>query len=57
MLMSNVVTIAGGHHEKIDGGAYPRSIPARDLPLAARMMAIADIFEALTSSDRLKDSL
>ena len=47
------MTIAGGYYEKTDGGGYPRSISTRDLPLAARMMAISDIFEALTLSDRL----
>ncbi len=50
--MQNIVEIAGSHHEKIDGGGYPRNIPARDLPIPARAMAIADIFEALTASDR-----
>ena len=50
--MNNIVEIAGNHHERIKGGGYPRGINAEDLPLAARAMAIADIFEALTSHDR-----
>ncbi len=50
--MQNIVEIAGSHHEKINGGGYPRNIMARDLPIPARAMAIADIFEALTASDR-----
>ncbi len=50
--MQNIVEIAGSHHEQIVGGGYPRGIPAKELPLAARAIAIADIFEALTSSDR-----
>lgn len=50
--MNNIVEIAGSHHERMQGGGYPRSINASDLPLAARAMAIADIFEALTASDR-----
>lgn len=50
--MKNIVEIAASHHEKFEGGGYPRNIKAKELPLAARAMAIADIFEALTSSDR-----
>jgi len=44
--------IAGGHHEKMDGTGYPKGLRRDDMPLTARMMAIADIFEALTASDR-----
>jgi HD-GYP domain-containing protein (c-di-GMP phosphodiesterase class II)/HAMP domain-containing protein len=44
--------IAGGHHEKMDGTGYPKRLRRDDMPLTARMMAIADIFEALTASDR-----
>jgi HD-GYP domain-containing protein (c-di-GMP phosphodiesterase class II) len=44
--------IAGGHHEKMDGTGYPRQLQRDDMSLTARMMAIADIFEALTASDR-----
>ncbi|WP_028865174.1 HD domain-containing phosphohydrolase [Psychromonas aquimarina] len=50
--LENVPVIAGGHHEKIDGTGYPRAVPAQELPVTARMMVIADIFEALTASDR-----
>ncbi len=50
--MKNIVEIAGSHHERMDGGGYPRSIKSRELSIPARAMAIADIFEALTSSDR-----
>ncbi len=50
--MKNIIEIAGSHHEKMEGGGYPRNIKAKELPLAARAMAIADIFEALTASDR-----
>ncbi len=50
--LKNVPTIAGGHHEKMDGSGYPRAIAAQELPITARMMVIADIFEALTASDR-----
>jgi HD-GYP domain-containing protein (c-di-GMP phosphodiesterase class II) len=43
---------AGGHHEKMDGGGYPRGLFAGDMSLPARMMAVADVFEALTAQDR-----
>lgn len=48
----NVPEIAGGHHERMDGSGYPHGLTARDLSLRARILAIADIFEALTSPDR-----
>jgi HD-GYP domain-containing protein (c-di-GMP phosphodiesterase class II) len=47
-----VPEIAGGHHEKMDGTGYPKRLKREEMSLAARMMAIADIFEALTASDR-----
>lgn len=47
-----VPDIAGGHHEKLDGTGYPRRLDRSQLSLEARMMAIADIFEALTAADR-----
>lgn len=50
--LKNVPEYAGGHHEKMDGSGYPRGLSKKDLSLPARMMAIADIFEALTASDR-----
>ena len=50
--LARVPEIAGGHHEKLDGTGYPRSLPAEKLSLAARIMAIADILEALTAPDR-----
>jgi len=50
--LSNVVEIAGGHHEKMDGTGYPRRLKRDQMSWLARMMAIADIFEALTAADR-----
>ena len=50
--LSQVVEIAGGHHEKIDGTGYPRRLRREQMSVPARMMAIADIFEALTAADR-----
>ena len=43
---------AGGHHEKLDGTGYPKRLTVAQMSLPARMMAIADIFEALTATDR-----
>ena len=50
--LKRVPEYAGGHHEKMDGTGYPKGLYAADMSLPARMMAIADIFEALTAADR-----
>jgi HD-GYP domain-containing protein (c-di-GMP phosphodiesterase class II)/HAMP domain-containing protein len=50
--LRRVPTWAGNHHEKVDGSGYPRRLTADDLSVPERIMAIADIFEALTASDR-----
>jgi HD-GYP domain-containing protein (c-di-GMP phosphodiesterase class II) len=50
--MRRVPDIAGNHHEKMDGSGYPRRLGKADLGIAERVMAIADIFEALTAADR-----
>src|SRR6202012_3113784 len=50
--LSNVVEIAGGHHEKMDGTGYPRRLTRDEMSWPARMVAVADIFEALTAVDR-----
>jgi HD-GYP domain-containing protein (c-di-GMP phosphodiesterase class II) len=50
--LQNVAEIAGGHHEKMDGSGYPKRLQREQMSLPARMMAIADIFEALTAVDR-----
>ncbi|SKA50354.1 HD domain-containing phosphohydrolase [Enterovibrio nigricans] len=50
--LKRVPEIAGGHHEKLDGKGYPYGLDENDLPIDARIMAVADIFEALTASDR-----
>jgi HD-GYP domain-containing protein (c-di-GMP phosphodiesterase class II) len=50
--LRQVPEIAGGHHEKMDGTGYPRSLKKDDMSPVSRMMAIADIFEALTAMDR-----
>ncbi|MBP9662664.1 MAG: HD domain-containing protein, partial [Aeromonas sp.] len=50
--LRNVPEIAGGHHERMDGKGYPRQLLGQQMSIPARIMAIADIFEALTASDR-----
>lgn len=50
--LQDVPEIAGGHHEKMDGTGYPRGLTRAEMSPVARMMAIADIFEALTAVDR-----
>ena len=50
--LRRVPEIARSHHEKLDGSGYPFGICADDIPLQSRMMAIADIYDALTSTDR-----
>jgi hypothetical protein len=48
----NVTEFAGGHHEKMDGTGYPKGLKRDEMSIQARMMGIADIFEALTAGDR-----
>lgn len=50
--LKRVPEFAGGHHEKMDGTGYPKGLTREQMSVPARMMAIADIFEALTASDR-----
>jgi HD-GYP domain-containing protein (c-di-GMP phosphodiesterase class II) len=42
--------VVGGHHEKFDGDGYPSGLEGKDIPLTARIFAVADVFDALTSS-------
>nr|WP_275412749.1 HD domain-containing phosphohydrolase [Marinomonas ostreistagni] len=48
----NVANIAGNHHEQLNGNGYPRQLKREELSVQDRMLAIADVFEALTASDR-----
>src|SRR5262249_43595087 len=50
--LRDVPDIAGSHHEKLDGTGYPNALRGRQIPIPARMMAISDIYDALTASDR-----
>jgi len=50
--LKNVPEFAGGHHERMDGKGYPKGLTREQMSVQARIMGIADIFEALTASDR-----
>jgi putative two-component system response regulator len=47
--------IAGSHHEKFDGSGYPVGLKGNDIPLSARIVAVADVFDALTSRRPYKE--
>jgi HD-GYP domain-containing protein (c-di-GMP phosphodiesterase class II) len=50
--LAGVPRYAGEHHEKLDGSGYHRKIEGKDLSIQSRIIAFADIFEALTAKDR-----
>ena len=49
--------IAAGHHERWDGGGYPNGLKAEAIPIAARVVAVADVFDALTTRRPYKDAM
>ena len=50
--IKDIPDIASAHHEKLDGTGYPRSLAAPQIPFQSKMMTIADIFDALSATDR-----
>ena len=44
------VKIARSHHERFDGSGYPDGLTGQDIPLSARIVALADVFDAITSA-------
>lgn len=48
----HIIQWAGAHHELMDGSGYPRGLKGEEIPFEARILAVVDVFEALTSSDR-----
>ncbi len=55
-LFKVAIDIAEGHHEKFDGSGYPVGLAGKDIPLAARIVAMADVFDALTSKRPYKEA-
>lgn len=50
------ISIAGTHHERWDGSGYPNGLSGKEIPLAGRIMAVADVYDALTTRRNYKDS-
>jgi len=50
--LKGVPAIAYGHHEKLDGSGYPQGLKQEDIPVQSQILTIADIYDALTASDR-----
>ena len=56
-IFSQVPEIAGSHHEKVDGSGYPNGLVGEEIPLGARIIAVADFFEAVTAKRHYRDPL
>lgn len=56
-IYSETAKIAGGHHEKMDGSGYPRGLKGYDIPVGARILAVADYFESITSKRHYRDPM
>jgi HD-GYP domain-containing protein (c-di-GMP phosphodiesterase class II) len=52
-----VPDVAGSHHEKYDGTGYPKGLRGEEIPLGARILAVADVFEAVTSKRHYRDPM
>jgi HD-GYP domain-containing protein (c-di-GMP phosphodiesterase class II) len=55
-LLATAIDIIEGHHERWDGGGYPRGLSGLGIPLAARIVAVGDVFDALTSARPYKEA-
>ena len=56
-LLDLAATIALTHHERFDGGGYPHGLAGEEIPLAGRIAAVADVYDALTSRRVYRDAL
>ncbi len=56
-MLGQVPEIAGAHHEKVDGSGYPLGLKGDQIPLGARIIAVADFFEAITAKRHYRDPL
>ncbi len=54
---SDIPLLAGSHHEKMDGSGYPNGLKGDEIPLGARIIAVADVFEALTAKRHYRDPM
>jgi HD-GYP domain-containing protein (c-di-GMP phosphodiesterase class II) len=52
-----VPAIAGAHHEKLDGSGYPRGLKGEEIPLGARIIGVADFFEAITAKRHYREPM
>jgi hypothetical protein len=52
-----VIAVVGGHHERWDGSGYPRGLAGTQIPLAARIVAVADVYDALREERPYKPAL
>ncbi len=55
--LGDVPAIAGAHHEKIDGSGYPQGLKGEEIPLGARIIAVADFFEAITAKRHYREPM
>lgn len=55
--LADAAQVVGGHHERFDGNGYPKGLAGEAIPLAARIFAVADVFDALTSKRPYKEPL
>ena len=56
-IFRQVPEIAGAHHEKLDGSGYPDGLKVNEIPMGARIIAVADFFEAVTSRRHYRDPI
>lgn len=56
-IYQEVPDIASAHHEKVDGSGYPRNLKGDQIPFGAKILAVADVFEALTSKRHYRDPM
>ena len=56
-IFSRVPDIAGAHHEKIDGSGYPNGLRGDEIPLGAKIIAVADFFEAITAKRHYRNPM